>query len=258
MKLGGIGTAAGFALGGPVGGALGAQLGFGLDAAGESEAAQRGAQSKYDTALRDYSSGTQRANDQAQGEYQRLAGEQLKSQSKAISDAPTGQQSANQLGQTYAGALQGASQAAAKAPPIPVTAHGGLNNLYKAGAATRAQAEFGQQAHAIALGQVQQTAQQAAMTHQLDQMKLNQQLAYVANVSGVEKAQLAARFAMATGQYPLDVANASKAGGKNALISGAAGGALNLGTSVASAFKAGGRQEKFTDHTQYSDPVFSD
>lgn len=236
--FGPVGTVVGGVGGGVVGGVSGYFQGRAL---GKSEAAAKEAQRRLEQARVEYGIGTDRINSQSQGEYDRLANEQLRSQRDQIASAPTGAQDARTLQSTYAGALQGAQKAGQRlAPPAPTGAHGGLSQIYAGEATSRAGAEMQQQAQAMAINQVQQNAQIAAQTHGLDQMKLNRQLAYVANVSGVEKAGLAARYAAATGQYPLDMAEAGKAGGRDALIGGSLQGLLNLGTSASSAFGGSG------------------
>lgn len=230
-------TAGGFAVGGPIGGAMGLAHGFARKGLKESSDAEDEAQNRYMAALNEAQAGTNRAYDWEQGKYEDVAQKSLQNEASRFRSAPTGQQSAAQLQSEYAKALAGAQTTAG--PAAKVEAPSAYAEAIKANVAPRFAAAVSPMAHETTMASVRNTAQQAVARYQLDATKLNAQLAQVANTSGMEKAALAARFAAATGQYPLDMMKAQEAGQKNAMYSGLILGGVNLAAKGAGAM--GGR-----------------
>lgn len=187
------GTLVGGVVGGVAGGISGNLQGR---AASKRRDAEEEARRRYLAAVGDYGTGTQQSILSEQGD---VAGLQQKSQQAGMN------------------ALVDPAEAAAKVEALKATTPGAPSgtrqeNYY----ALRSQAATSQQDHAAKLANVQAIAEQAQTTHGMDQRKLNYQLAQVANTHGVERAQMAAKFAAATGQYPLDMMMAENAGMKEA------------------------------------------
>jgi hypothetical protein len=243
------GAGAGAQVGGPWGAAIGGTLGLGAGAAsgyfqgkalGRQEDAEEEAQRKYREALDAYSKGTE-ANDihQLEGIGANL-GAQQKMGLERFTTGPTGQD--------YAASLQSAAGKAgadAKSRVGPAQTFGGDSAYTRAAApeqASRYAAALAPAQHEMAIGQVKQIAAQTAQKYGLESGELNAQLAHIANTHGVEKAQLAARFAMATGQYPLDMQNAKRAGEGDAMIAGYINMGMNAGSKGADMY--GGMQEQ--------------
>lgn len=255
-----IGGVAGAYFGGPMGAVAGAGLGAQVGGlAGNaispdtSQAdAEAEAQRKLDEARNAYSSGLNRQNASDMAAYNKIATQQLQGQSDRVDKAQTGKQSAAMLNRSYADALKGGNAAADAAIPEPrnaapmpgraasatpmaqAQAHGPLATQNSVMAQNRGQAAMLADAHNVAVAKIQDTASEAAQKYSLDEIKLNRQIAYVANVSGIERALLAAKYAAATGQYPLDMANAAHAGDRAAFQHGVISGAANIATSVGS------------------------
>ncbi len=252
--MGSVGGAAqGAGAGANVGGVPGALIGGGLGLAtggvsgyfqskalGKQEDAEEEAQRRYREALDAYAKGTT-ANDthQLEGIGANL-GKQQQMGMDRFTTGPTGQDYANTLQSTTTKA-----GADAKSRVGPAQTFGGDSAYTRAAApemSNRYAAALAPAQHEMAVSQVKQIAAQTAQQYGLESAKLNAQLAHIANTHGVEKAQLAARFAMATGQYPLDMQNAKRAGENDAMIAGYINMGMNMGSKGADMY--GGMKEQ--------------
>lgn len=248
---GGAGAAQGAGAGAQAGGMPGAIVGGGLGlvggaasgyfqnkAFGEQSDAEAEAQRKYREALDAYSRGTS-ANDTRQLEQiSSTLGQQQKMGLSRFTDTPSGQDYANTLKSATAKAGADARSAVG-----PAQTFGGDSAYTRAAApemGNRYAAALAPAQHELAVGQVKQISAMTAQKYGLDSAELNAQLAHIANTHGVEKAQLAARFAMATGQYPLDMQNAKRAGESDAMVAGL----INLGMNAGSGAASGYGQQK--------------
>ena len=243
-----VGALAGAGLGATVGGMIGESISPDTSQADAEEEAQR----KLDDARNAYSSGVDRQNANDMAAYNKIATQQLQGQSDRVDKAQTGKQSAAMLNQSYTAALKSGNEAANAAIPEPgvaapasgrtasatpmaqAQAHGPLAAQNTILAQNRGQAAMLADAYNVSVMKIQDLAAEATQKYSLDEIKLNRQIAYVANVSGIERAVLAAKYAAATGQYPLDMENAAHAGDRAAMQRGLIGGAANIATSVGS------------------------
>lgn len=219
-----VGGIPGAIIGGVVGGVAGGVSGnFQGRAAARRRDAEDAARRKLQEAQTQYA--TDSARNDAQ--YQAQVAETLKQQQQMGMDRFT----KTPTGQDYANTLQTSTKQAQGQPMAPT---GGPSTAYTRAAQGESQSRYAAAlapaAHEAALAHVQQLSAATAQQYGLKSSELNAQLAHIANNHGIERAQIAARYAAATGQYPLDMQLAEQAGAHDA----ATAGYIQMGTGITS------------------------